>query len=212
MKSTKLIQPKLKLSTKSDGKLAEYTAQCMNCITENAVAFNKMAPSISELKAAYDSFVAAAEQCGRQGNPANTAAKNQARESLCNTLTWCAQSCSEIAGTDTALFELSGFSVKAQPTKITSINCPVNVKVELGPFEGSVYCSFDAVAGARCYEINYGTSPTDFSDWTTITVSTSRRSLITDITPLSKCYLRIRSIGPRNIISEWCSTTAFKVI
>jgi hypothetical protein len=212
MNSTKMIQPKLNLSKKSDGKLSEYTSQCINCITENAVAFNKMSPSISELNAAYDTFKSAMEQCGRQGNPANTAAKDQARVSLCNTLTWCANSCSEIADTDTALFELSGFSVRSKATRINSINCPTNVNVEFGPMEGSVYCSFESVAYARCYEISYGTNPNDTSGWSKMTVSTSRKTLITDLTPMSKAYLCIRTIGPRNIISDWCPMIAFKIV
>lgn len=205
-----MIHPKLKLSQKSDGKLAEFASQCINSIGENAAAFVKMAPTLAELTTAYTNFTEALENCGRSGNPANTAAKNQARETLGNMLTWCASSCSEIAGDDVALFELSGFSTRAKPTKITSINCPEGINVSFGPVEGTVYCAFESVQHARCYEIQYGATPTALSS--EMTVSSSRRILVTDFTPMSKGYLRIRTVGPRNIISDWSTVIEFKVI
>jgi hypothetical protein len=78
--------------------------------------------------------------------------------------------------------------------------------------EGSIYCSFQSVQHARCYEVQYGSNPTDQSSWSTMVVSSSRRTLITDFTPLSKGYLRIRTIGPRNIMSDYSDVIAFKVI
>lgn len=213
MKNSTLIQPTLKLSKKNDAKLAEFTAQCINSIGENAAAFTTMNPTLVELTACYNDFVEKMENCGRNGNPSSTSAKNQSRETLCNTLTWCASSCSEIAGNDVALFELSGFSPKANPTKITSVDCPTNVKVTFGPFEGSVYCSFDNVKGARCYEICYsGTNSPDMSTWSTMMVTSSRRTMITDLPSMSKCYMRIRTIGPRGIMSAFTSTIEFKVV
>jgi hypothetical protein len=131
---------------------------------------------------------------------------------LGNVLTWCASSCSEIAGTDLALFELSGFSPRAKPTRITTIEAPTAIETAFGPMEGSIYCSFQGVQHARCYEIQYGSNPNDQSTWSNMTVSTSRRTLITDFTPMSKGYLRIRTIGPRNIISDYSDIINFKVI
>jgi hypothetical protein len=212
MKKTMVITPSLKLSRKSDGKLAEYCAQCINSLTENAAAFTNMNPTTAELNTAYKNFVTAMEICGRNGNPANTSAKNSTREVLCSIITWCAQSCSEIAQNDTALFELSGFSTKAKPQRTTQVSCPTDLQITQGPFDGSVYCSFQPSAGARCYEIQYGTNPTNTADWSTMTSTTARRCMIADLSTMTRYYMRIRAIGPRNICSEWCNTTEFRVL
>lgn len=212
MKSTKLIQPRLRLSTKSDAKMAEFASQCINGIGENATAFAAMKPTLVELTAAYNDFVEKLEDCGPNGNVARTSAKNQSRETLGNMLTWCAVSCSEIAGTDVALFDLTGFGIRSKPTRVTSVDCPTDLKSEFGPVEGSVYCSFTAAANARSYELAYGTTPADPSKWTMMYVSTSRRILLTDFAPMSKGYMRVRTIGPHGLISNWSNVLEFKVV
>lgn len=212
MKTVKAITPKLGLFHKSDGKLAEYCAQCINSLTENATAFVSMSPTTAELKTAYENFVAAMETCGRNGNPSNTAAKNQLRETLCATITWCANSCSEIAQGDIALFEMSGFSAKGKAQRINKVATPTGIQITQGPFDGSVYCSFASCSGARCYEIQYGNTPTNTGNWTNMTVTSSRKCMITDLNMMSRYYMRVRAVGPHNLVSEWCNTTEFRVL
>jgi hypothetical protein len=212
MKTSKVITPKLGLSKKSDGKLAEYCAQCLNSLNENATAFKTMSPTKAELTTACNNFVAAMETCGRNGNPSNTAAKNQARETLCAMMTWCAQSCSEIAGGDTAMYEMSGFGVKSKPQRKNTVDCPTGLTIMQGPFDGSVYCSFTPGAGARCYEIQFGTNPSNTADWSSMTCTTAKRCMITDLKSMSRYYMRVRAIGSRNVMSEWCNTTEFRVL
>lgn len=210
MVKSKVITPKLSLAHKPDAHLAEYTAQCIRSLTENAAAFPGMTPTLATLIQHSDSFTTALENCGRNGNPASTAAKNQARETLCFTLTHCARSCSEIAGDNKALFQLSGFEIKSKGTRMTSIESPYGVNILQGPFEGSVYCSFTAVKGARTYDINFGKSSNALTDM--MFTSSSRKCLITDLPSLSRCYLRIRARGTGNIISEWSNIVEFKVL
>lgn len=209
---TKILIPKLQLALKSDAHLGEYTAQRLNDLKVNAAAFPNLSPTTIDLTDAYNDFVNATEICGRSGNPANTTAKNNAREKLCNILSWVAQSCIEIADGDKAVFELSGFELKSKAQRISSIDCPVDIKTVQGPFSGSVYCSFTAVTHAKCYEVQYGATPNDFDNWSTMITSTSRKAIVTDLTPRTIGYLRIRTVGPRNIISDWSVVIQFTVM
>jgi hypothetical protein len=212
MVKSKVITPKLALAHKPDGHLAEYCAQCINTLTENAVAFPNMSPSLATLVQHFADFTIALESCGRSGNPATTAAKNQAREILCFTLTHCALSCSEIAGDNNALFQLSGFQAKSKGTRRAAIDCPSGITITQGPFEGTVYCSFKAVAGARCYEIQFGKDLSAIANWDYMNTTAARKCLISDLPQLSRCYLRIRAVGTRSLVSEWSSITEFKVL
>lgn len=210
--SVKTLVPKLQLAHKSDAHIAEFASQRINSLTENAVAFPGLSPTVIEVTAAYENFVSAMEACGTSGNRTNTMAKNDMREILCNNLTWVAQSCIEIANGDATLFGLSGFDLKAKAQRITSIDCPANIKVTPGPFDGSVYCSFKLVEHARCYEIQYGNNQADMETWSSLITSSSRKNMLTDLTPMSYGYMRIRTIGPRTISSEWSTVIQFKVV
>lgn len=212
MVKSRVITPKLALAHRSDGNLAEFVAQRINSISENAAVFSDMYPALATLKQHYADFKTALENCGSSGNRAVTSAKNDAREVLCTTMIRCAQSCSEIAGDDQTLFSLTGFDVKSKGTKLTAIGIPDVLKIAQGSFEGSIYCSFAAVKGARNYEINFGKSIDNMNDWDSMFTSSSRKVLITDLPSLSKCYLRIRALGPRCLMSEWSTVTEFKVL
>jgi hypothetical protein len=212
MVKSKVITPKLALAHRSDANLAEYCLQRINSLTENAAAFANMSPTLATLVEHYNDYITAMESCGRSGNPATTAAKNKMRETLCFTLTHCAQSCSEIAGDNIPLFELSGFQAKGKGTRLTSISTPAKISISQGPLDGTVYCSFDIVAGARCYEIHFGTTPENIENWDCMYTSSTRKNLVADLPSLSRCYLRIRAIGVRGMVSGWSSVVEFKVL
>jgi hypothetical protein len=212
MVRSKVITPKLSLAHRSDANLAEFTSQCISNLTENAAAFAGMNPTLAALTQHYTDFTTALESCGRAGNPATTAAKNQAREILCRTLTHCAQSCSEIAGDSIALFQRSGFGMKSKGSRMTEIECPSAINITQGPFEGTVYCSFKSIAGARSYEIRFGKISEKLEGWNMMNTTSGRKCLISDLQSLSRCYLRIRAIGPHGLVSEWSNAVEFKVL
>lgn len=191
------------LSQKSDSELAEYCLQCISTHTENKSFFKDMSPSLSDLNECYISFTSALSICEHNSNPSYTSIKNQSRATLCAVMTWCAQSCNEIAGDDTDLLELSGFHPLKKKNSLNNVSSPYNIKLTQGPIDGSIYCAFKKVKEGLCYEIQFGNSMDDINSWSKMICTTSRNNMITDLPAEKSCYVRMRTIGECDAVSEW---------
>ena len=196
---------------KTDAEVSEYAKQRIVSLTNNSASFPGLTPTVAELTTLWSDYNEALGQVGSEGTKSATTIKNQKRLLLENGLSTCAQNCSEIAGSNVALYQLSGFGMKNKGVPVTHFSAPENLSFRQGPMDGSVFATFKGIKNAASYEVMVGTT-NDPSTWTKTTVNRSSRMLITDLTPLTQYYGCCRAVGARNIKGEWSEMVSFDVV
>ncbi len=204
------VLPRLGFSLLNDAQFEDYAMFVKSQLTINASSFPDLTPDMSTLSIDLNNFQVAAVSA-RTGAKTAIATRNDARVKLECTLTYMANSCSEIANGDVTLFELSGFEVRSKPTPSGILPAPSNFELTLGPVEGTLGAKFKRVKNSRVYEIYFGQWNTDPDTWTDHIMTTgSRSAIITDLSSNQRYSARCRAIGAKAIPGEWSAVSTMK--
>jgi hypothetical protein len=130
-----------------------------------------------------------------EGNKQVTLAKNQSRALLEGLLSDTALKVQDLSGGDEKLILSTGFDVKRKPTPVGLLERIDKVVANPGPRRGSLEISWDVVANAYLYEMQYTEAPsTDDSKW--IHTSNTKRKIVIDGLTRGKAYaIKVAAAG-----------------
>jgi hypothetical protein len=130
-----------------------------------------------------------------EGNKQVTLSKNQSRGLLEGMLGDTALKVQDLSGGDEKLILSTGFDVKRKPTPVGLLERIEKVVANPGPRRGSLEISWDVVANAYLYEMQYTEAPsTEDSKW--IHTSNTKRKIVVDGLTRGKAYaIKVAAAG-----------------
>jgi len=206
-----MAKVKLNLRLKPDSELATFAHQHVTAMTGNASFATPLpAPAaFSTALTAYETALAnfnTAQQAAKQA----TSTKDAARQALELALTQRGNYVELIAAGSAPVIESSGFSVKAAAAPV-GVPAPVqNLSVTAGDHDAELDAQWDAVTGARSYEIETSPDPMSASSWSNKQTVTGSRITLTGLTSGSRLWVRVRAVGAGGV-GNW-SDPATKIV
>jgi len=184
-----------------DGDLIAASGRIEACI---AVSFPSSEPSLAELTAARDAFVAAVQ--ANDGGTKVIALRDQARRPLERILRELAAYVQHASRGDQIRVLASGFAIRrtsGHAPRVASelLQAPVGLRIRRGKASGQVFVRCKAVRWARLYQWRYATAQAPAS-WIFAETSSSSASVIEGLVAGTQYKLQVRAYGRRGA-SDW---------
>lgn len=192
----KMAKAKLNLKDKTDSELVTYAQQHIAAMTGN-VNFTTPIPTAPVVLTATTEFstsvgdAVAAQQAAKQ----MTATKDAKRFALEAILTQRSNYVDLTAAGDEAKILSSGFDVKGGTAPIGVPTQVLNFTLTAGDAEGELDATWDAVRGAKSYEIQISADPITPTSWQAKPSVTKSSVNLTGLTPGARVWVRVRAVG-----------------
>ena len=157
---------------------------------------------VDALKIANDEFTTALANALR-GNEAQTIAKNKCWDVVIKCLDKLAYEVNGLADGDEEIAKAAGFDVRKAPKEIKEVAIPTNlVALNLNDKTGAVSLSWNCDStGVVQYAVEYQIQGE--TTWHNGTYSTSKSVVLMGIEPRSFLLVKIRSLGRKELKSDW---------
>lgn len=212
-RTNRMIKPKLELNRQADADLLTAATAVKNAMTTNAAEFPNSAASVTALSNAITAFVAALQAAvdGKVAQQALVDAKDADRAVVEAALRTLAGQVNEVAQGDINVIHDAGMqgSNEASPVTMTQVQ---NLSLAPSDHEGELLAEWEAVRGARYYDVQISTDtsspPNNWQDKTNTTKSKCR--LNDTLVSGTKAWVRVRAAGA-NDKGAW-SDVAWKTV
>jgi hypothetical protein len=153
--------------------------------------------------AAYDSACAAADTA--------LADRDAALVALCAGLTQEAAYVENVSGGDRVKIESAGMSVRADGAPVGGPTQVLTLVLTEGDREGAIDAAWDAVRGAKSYEVQTSADPVSGTSWSFKMTAGKSSATLNSLTSGSRLWVRVRAIGAENAAGPW-SDPAVKTV
>ena len=192
----KMAKVKLNLKDKTDSELVTFAQQHITAMTGN-VNYTTLVPAAPAFLTITNAFNTAlgesvtAQQTAKQ----KTAAKDAARLALEAALTQRGSYVELTSAGDEPKILSSGFDVKGAVAPIGTLTQVLNLALTAGDADGEVDATWDAVRGAKSYEIQISADPITATSWQNRPSITKSRVNLTGLTTGTRVWVRVRAVG-----------------
>jgi hypothetical protein len=182
----------------SQNDLTTYAGTVVQKMTTDT-QFKALKPQVEALKTALDAYNTAVTEA-MHGGKLFTIAKNECKETVLEKLEIVARYVSLQAETE-AIVMAAGFEVKKTAKTIQELITPSNLSVVNAERTGAVRVSWEKVSGAINYALEMRTKAD--APWQNGKYTTATEIYVTDIQPGTFIEFRNRSLGRKELVSEW---------
>lgn len=184
-----------------EGRLADFAQNVYDKLEDNPV-YTAPNPSLAELRAAMDAFIAARTVALEQKSPVNTGKKNAARDALLALLSRLAIYVNLTAEGDTVALLSSGFTLQAPRTAVGILPAPHDLQLSDGFDKGALKVTFSKVERAHGYLIAYTDDPSlPLAQWQK-KLSTRIREEVTGLTRGREYHVKVAATSAEADQSE----------
>ena len=164
--------------------------------------FVALKPSVDALKIANDEFTTALANAFR-GSEAQTIAKNKCWDVVIKCLDRVAYEVNGVADGNEDIAKAAGFDVKKAPKEVKEVAIPTNlVALNIVDKTGAVSLSWDCdTTGVIQYAVEYQIQGEE--TWRNGTYCSSRSVVLTGFEPRSFILVKTRSMGRKELKSDW---------
>lgn len=196
-KNMSTVRASLAFAQSSDADLSAFTQNIIDSLTGNA-SFPTPVVSVADLTTALATFNDALAAAA-QGGPAETAAKNAARNALAGLLRQEANYVQGIAMNDLAMLLSSGFNNINTNRAQSPLVAPSIIGID-NEMSTQLVVRSQPVDNARAYEVQYKNG----AGWLPAGIFTqARRITVTDLTPGTTYTVQARAVGGSTGYSDW---------
>ena len=178
---------------------AEFAANVITKMTSDP-QFVSLLSQVETLKTAYEAYQAAASKASDGGKSA-TLDKNTKLEEMVYELGTVARYVDVLANESEAVVLAAGFQTRKKPTAVTSLNTPTKLEVANAEKDGSVYLSWEAVAGANMYAIEKRVKGTE--EWRNGDYRGGRSAVLEGLESNVLIEFKVLAIHNSGIKSNW---------
>ncbi len=168
-------------------------------------------PAFATLIATYNTKLVARESRAS----ADIIAFNNAREALETGLNRLGNYVNDVAQGDSLIVEQSGFpGYLTQRSADTSAPvAPENLRLRHGDVSGSILARYRAQRQPSTNEVQINTgNPNTQADWRAAGIFQGQKAELTELTPGTKAWVRVRTAGLRGVMGAWSDTAQLMVI
>jgi hypothetical protein len=191
-----MIKIKLNLRALGDNDLVSFAQVIKDKLIANATfpspspALPAFGTSIAAVQAAVQAHVQAQQTAMQRRTE-----RENAVEALERDVESLASYVEMLSGGDAALIQSAGFDLRAPSTPLGDLPAPENVSATAGDNDGELDASWDAVRGARSYEVQTSPDPNTPAAWVH-RVNTTRSSVtLAGLPSGTRCWVRVRALG-----------------
>jgi hypothetical protein len=164
--------------------------------------FNDLKPQVEDLKARYDAYQSAAVAAVNGGRLA-ILERDEAYENLLKQLTTVARFVEIIADDRESVVLAAGFNVRKSSRSIDSVAPPTGLVVENLQRSGALRLYWQGATGAVNYAIEHLAKGEPA--WKNGKYTTRQEVVLENYQPGTFVEFRIRSLGRKELESDWCS-------
>ena len=161
----------------TDSKLLQKAGTVLERMTDNDY-FPNVQSRLDELRAKIQSYTMAISE-SNQGGRLSTAIKINCRKELEEYLKELADYVQQGSKGDQLAILSTGFDIHKKPSRVGELDKPTYVKLEVGPYKGSLWLSCAVVDKALFYVFEYCLAPMG-PDSVWVQVTSSRRKILID--------------------------------
>ena len=161
----------------TDSKLLQKTEMVLERMTDNDY-FPNVLSRLDELRAKIQSYKMAISE-SNQGGRLSTVIKINCRKELEDYLKELADYVQQASKGNALVLLSAGFDIHKKPSRVGELDKPTYVKLEVGPYKGSLWLSCAVVDKALFYVFEYCLAPAG-PDSVWIQVTSSRRKILID--------------------------------
>jgi hypothetical protein len=205
----KKIKALLGLDGTSDTDLLKQLNAAHDGINGNP-AFSNPPFDMPTFKAGIDKFTVLVTDAEDGGKKA-IAAKKKQREEMIKQYTLLGHYVEAVSNDDPAVFHTSGFVLASMTRTPPQPLLPASFEwIDRGPLTGQVVVKPRKLPKAFSFDVRYrvevnGVPP---AEWTTVTITSSKKRTFTDLTPGANYAFQIRALG-RLGYTDWSASTHF---
>lgn len=196
MASIKTYLLKLGLTGLTPTALVEKGRNHVTMLTDNP-AYPTLQADLPAMTTACDELDAANQEMLFNGGKLALEDRREKEALLRNLIVGMAQRVQVISAGDKAAILSAGFDVRKTPEPITTIGQPQDLRARLTGFSGSVGLDWEAVHGARFYQVYMTDGDPTRGNWTLIGVTTKSRHTVDQLTPGTFYTFRVNAVGAR---------------
>ncbi|HEV7474506.1 MAG TPA: fibronectin type III domain-containing protein [Pyrinomonadaceae bacterium] len=191
--------PRIKLNFRQlsiTDKIAK-ARQIIDSLTGNS-AFATPTPTLAAMNTAITELETAhAEtQAARQAAKTKTSAQSAKEDALDKLISQLSAYVESVGGDNEELIRSAGMDTRAVGSVSTETPTqPSALNATAGDHEGEIDLSWDTVAGSRSYVLERSPDPATASSWVHAGVSTKSRTTIKGLTPGTRYWFRVASVG-----------------
>jgi len=195
----KKIKVKLLLSSKTDSDLLTFAQAHETAMTGNANFTTPLpaATAFTTVRAAYATALGAFNTAQAAAKLA-TQNKETTRAALETALTGrgnYVELTANTAADPVAVIESAGFNPRASKTPAGIPAQVMNLSVTAGDHDGELNAQWDAVPGARTYEVQTSPDPFTATSWSKTKSVTKSMAVLASFTSGARIWVRVRAIG-----------------
>ena len=161
----------------TDSKLLQKAGTVLERMTDNDY-FPNVQSRLDELRAKIQSYTMAISE-SNQGGRLSTVIKINCRKELEDYLKELADYVQQASKGNALVLLSAGFDIHKKPSRVGELDKPTYVKLEVGPYKGSLWLSCAVVDKALFYVFEYCLAPAG-PDSVWIQVTSSRRKILID--------------------------------
>jgi len=161
----------------TDSKLLQKAGTVLERMTDNDY-FPNVQSRLDELRAKIQSYKTAISE-SNQGGRLSTVIKINCRKELEDYLKELADYVQQASKGNALVLLSAGFDIHKKPSRVGELDKPTYVKLEVGPYKGSLWLSCAVVDKALFYVFEYCLAPAG-PDSVWIQVTSSRRKILID--------------------------------
>ena len=161
----------------TDSKLLQKAEMVLERMTDNDY-FPNVQSRLDELRAKIQSYKTAISE-SNQGGRLSTVIKINCRKELEDYLKELADYVQQASKGNALVLLSAGFDIHKKPSRVGELDKPTYVKLEVGPYKGSLWLSCAVVDKALFYVFEYCLAPAG-PDSVWIQVTSSRRKILID--------------------------------
>lgn len=187
---------KLNLRGLSITEKIEFARQTITAMTGNA-NFPTPAPALAGITTAINAFETAYNDAENTRNIAKTktAIQHQKENDLDNLLTQLSNYVENTSNGDEAKIKSAGMQPKAKPIALGDLAKVMSLHASAGDFETDIDLAWDAMKGAKSYEIEFCIDPIEDAKWKHCKVVTSSKATIKNLETKQRYWFKVSAIG-----------------